>query len=219
MGRSEWVREMRRQAEERYDTLWAPGYGEQWGTYSNATHQEYIRKLLERLPEHGTILDAACGAGRYLPMLLEQGHTVLGIDQSQGMLSRLKAKFPFVQVEKIGLQELHYQEVFDGAICMDAMENVFPEDWLPVLGNFHRSLKPGGTLYFTVEIAEQGEIEAAFHRGIALGLPIVYGEWADGDVYHFYPSIARVREWMREAGFDLSEEGQGDGYWHFILRR
>lgn len=219
MDRSDWIIEQRREAEKRYDTLWAPLYGEKWGVYSNSTHQQFIRKFLSLLPPHSTILDAACGAGRYMSMLVEKGHTVVGVDQSQGMLSRARARFPTVQIEKVGLQEMFYHEVFDGAICMDAMEHVFPEDWIRVLSNLHRALKPQGYLYFTVEIADAIEIEEAFIRGQRLGLPIVYGEWADGEVYHYYPAIERVREWLEQAGFDLMEEGEGDGYHHFVSRK
>jgi cyclopropane fatty-acyl-phospholipid synthase-like methyltransferase len=219
MDRSDWLKEKRHEAEERYDTLWAPLYGEKWGTYSNATHQQFIQKVLGLLPQHSTILDAACGAGRYVLMLLNKGHTVVGTDQSQGMLSRAKAQFPSLQVEKVGLQELAYHEAFDGIICMDAMEHVFPEDWPLVLSNFHRALKSQGYLYFTVEIADENEIEQAFIRGQELGLPIVYGEWADEDVYHYYPSLQQVREWIEQAGLDVTEEGEGDGYHHFVTRK
>jgi cyclopropane fatty-acyl-phospholipid synthase-like methyltransferase len=145
---------MRHEAEEKYDTLWSPLYGEKYGLYGNATHQQFIQKFLGLLLQHANILDAACGAGRYIPMLLEKGHTVIGIDQSQSMLARLKARFPDVQVEKMGLQEMRYREFFDGAVFMDAMEHVCPEDWPVVLGNFHWALKSKGYLYFTVEIAD-----------------------------------------------------------------
>ena len=170
MDRSDWLLEKRRETEERYDTLWAPLYGVKWGVYGNATHQQFIAKFLSLLPQHSIILDAACGAGRYMSMFLEKGYTVVGIDQSQGMLARAKAKFPTVHMEKVGLQEMSYHQVFDGAICMDAMEHIFPENWPLVLGNLHRALKPQGYLYFTVEIADAKEVEAAFIRGQQLGL-------------------------------------------------
>jgi cyclopropane fatty-acyl-phospholipid synthase-like methyltransferase len=219
MDRSDWLQEQRREAEEKYDTLWAPLYDEKWGLYSNRSHQQFIRKFLKLLPKHSTILDAACGAGRYMPMLLKKGHTVIGIDQSQGMLTRAQAKFPTVHVAKIGLQEMSYNAVFDGAICMDAMEHVFPEDWPPVLGNFQQALKPQGYLYFTVEIADESEVEEAFIRGQQAGLPVVYGEWIDREVYHYYPPLEKVREWIQQARFDLTEEGEGDGYHHFLVRK
>ena len=142
MDRKDWLDERQREAEERYDKLWAPLYDEKWGVYSNASHQEFIQKLLRLLPQPGTLLDAACGAGRYMPMLLKKDHTVIGIDQAQGMLTKAKTKFPTVHMEKMGLQEMSFSEIFEGAICMDALEHVCPEDWPLILNNFHRALKP-----------------------------------------------------------------------------
>jgi cyclopropane fatty-acyl-phospholipid synthase-like methyltransferase len=219
MNRSDWLHQMRLDAEEKYDKLWGPDYGEKWGNYSNASHQEFIRKLLSFLEPHSTVLDAACGAGRYMPLLLEKGHIVFGIDQARGMLDSAKKKFPTVQLEKIGLQEMLFVEMFDGAICMDALEHVCPEDWTQILNNFHRALKPQGYLYFTVEIANLGEIEEAFKIAQGLELPVVYGEWVNDDVYHYYPTMDQVREWIGRAGFNLMEEGEGDGYHHFIMRK
>jgi trans-aconitate methyltransferase len=37
-------------------------------------------------------------------LLLEAGHSVVGIDQSAGMLARAREHFPKVRYEKIGLQ-------------------------------------------------------------------------------------------------------------------
>jgi 2-polyprenyl-3-methyl-5-hydroxy-6-metoxy-1,4-benzoquinol methylase len=219
MDRNTWIIQQRREAAERYDTLWAPLYDEQWGTYSNTTHQQFLHQFLRRLPQPSTILDAACGAGRYMAPLLEKGHTVIGIDQAQGMLDRAKAKFPTVHVEKRGLQEMDYAEAFEGAICMDALEHVCPEDWPRILPNFQRALKPNGYLYFTVELATDQDLAEAFRQGQAVGLPIVYGEWINAEVYHYYPALVQVREWLHQAGFEVVEEGEGDGYHHFITRR
>jgi SAM-dependent methyltransferase len=220
MDRTIWLKERRREAEERYDTLWAPFYDKDFGIYPNATHQHFMHEFLDLLPERRVILDAACGTGRYIPLLLEGRHTVIGIDQAQGMLARAKDKFPQVQFEKVGLQEMSYQALFDGAICMDAMEHVCPEDWPLVLDNFHRALKPQGYLYFTVEIAAETEIKAAFDRGRQFGWPVVYGEWPDADeVYHYYPSLEQVREWLRHVGFEVRHEGEADAYQHFIVHK
>jgi hypothetical protein len=42
MDRITWLKEMRRDCEEQYDTRWAPLYGEKWGLYGNTTHQQFI---------------------------------------------------------------------------------------------------------------------------------------------------------------------------------
>jgi cyclopropane fatty-acyl-phospholipid synthase-like methyltransferase len=213
---------MRRDCEEKYDTRWAPLYGEKWGLYSNLTHREFIGEFLGLLPPSSMILDAACGAGRYLPFLLEKEHSLLGIDQSRGMLARAKEKFPDVQFQKLGLQEMAFREAFDGAICVDAMENICPEDWSLVLDNFHRALKPRGYLYFTaetIENADEQEIRQAFERAQGAGLPVVYGEWADEAVYHYHPTNHQVSEWAQQAGFDIIKEANGELYYYHILVR
>ena len=219
MDRASWLREKRREAEKGYDILWSPLYDVEGGNYPNASHQQFIQKFVDLFPQKSLILDAACGTGRYMPLLLEKGHSSIGIDQAQGMLARAKEKFPLVQFEKVGLQEMSFENVFDGAICMDAMEHVCPEDWTLILGNFQRALKRHGYLYFTVELQEEAEVKAAFDEAQQLGLPVVYGEWINEGVYHYYPSLERVREWVQRVGFSILEEGEGDMYHHFLTRK
>lgn len=219
MERTEWLKQMRDQAEALYDRV-SPEYWVKYGLYANATHRQYLQKFLELVTPNSTLLSAACGAGRYDGMLLEAGHSVVGIDQSAGMLARAKERFPEAQYQKLGLQEMDFHEAFDGAICVDAMEHVAPEDWPVILRNFQRALKPDGYLYFTVEVAPEEEVEMAFRQAQELGLPVVPGEWADNDeVYHYYPSMSQVREWLEQTGFALVEEGEGDGYHHFVTRK
>jgi ubiquinone/menaquinone biosynthesis C-methylase UbiE len=220
MDRNSWLKQMRQEAEDSYSEFWASKYDLEGGVYSNASHQQFIRKFLSLLPQPGALLDAACGTGRYTGMLLDAGHTVIGVDQAQGMLDQARTKYPSVHFEKVGLQEMTFQDVFDGAICMDALEHVCPEDWPPILHNFHRALKTSGIFYFTVEIADENDVELAFRQGQELGLPMVHGEWwINTELYHYYPSMAQVRDWLQQAGFEIIEEGEGDGYHHFIARR
>lgn len=222
MDRTTWLREMRRDCEEQYDTIWAPLYGEKAGLYSNITHQQYLQEFLRHLPQSCLVLDAACGAGRYIPSLLKEKHSVIGIDQSQGMLARAKTEFPSVHFEKIGLQEMAYREAFNGAICVDAMENVCPEDWPLVLGNFHRALTQQGCLYFTAETIEntdESEIKQAFEKAQQAGLPVVYGECPDEGVYHYHPTNQQVKEWVQQAGFEILKEGNGEIWYYHILAR
>jgi cyclopropane fatty-acyl-phospholipid synthase-like methyltransferase len=219
MDRISWLREKRREAEEGYDIVWSPRYDFEGGIYPNSSHLQFIQKILQLLPQNSLILDAACGTGRYMPQILEKGHTITGIDQAKGMLTRVKEKFPEVQVEKVGLQEMTFQNTFEGAICMDAMEHVSPEDWPLILSNFQKALKGQGYLYFTVELQDESEVRSAFEQAQAAGLPVVYGEWINDDVYHFYPALEQVRERVQQAGLVILEEGEGDGYHHFLMRK
>jgi SAM-dependent methyltransferase len=178
-----------------------------------------MTEFLERCPSSGLILDAACGTGKYWGLLQERGLKVFGIDQSQGMLEQAKAKFPEVQIIKGGLQEMQYEEVFDGAICMDAMEMVFPEEWQLVMKNLCHAIKPYAFLYFTVEITDELELEKVYKASRQMGLPVKYGEWANDDGYHYYPKIKQVKEWVKHAGFQLIKEDEADDYHHFLVQK
>jgi SAM-dependent methyltransferase len=239
MERAEWLNQMRQKAEVLYDHF-SSLYWVEFGLYANETHRKYLRRFLERVPPHSSLLSAACGAGRYDGMLLEAGHSVLGIDQSDGMLARAREHFPEVTYKKMGLQEMDFREAFDGIICMDAMEHVCPEDWPGILRRFQEALKPGAVLYFTVDLAEADEKEAAYERAKGLGLPVVFGEvadkvdeayeqmralgtvpdeLADAAVYHYHPSREQVRTWVGQAAMAIDDEGTGSGYEHFVVKK
>ena len=113
---------------------------------------------------------------------------------------------------------------FAAAVCLDAMENVPPEDWPLVLANLHGALAPGGHLYLTVEEIAEVEVDRAFQASQAQGLPAVRGEVVEGNVagYHHYPGKERVAGWLRDAGLVPLEEGDTDmgdwGYRHLLVR-
>jgi 2-polyprenyl-3-methyl-5-hydroxy-6-metoxy-1,4-benzoquinol methylase len=245
MDREEWLKKVRAQTETLYDHL-APLYWDRFGFYQNELHIRFIEKFLIQLKQPGRILDAACGAGRYDGILIEAGHQVLGIDQSERMLTRAREhfpqdQFPQLKYKKLPLQELKFNQEYDGVICVDAMEHIFPEDWPAILANFNKALKLGGFLYLTVEMMEEDEVHAAFDLAKLAGLPVVYGEVADkidsaynqvivldwqsitGELageatYHYYPSQKQVRDWIGQAGFEILEEASGNGYAHFLVK-
>jgi 2-polyprenyl-3-methyl-5-hydroxy-6-metoxy-1,4-benzoquinol methylase len=241
MERSEWLKLMQKRAEELYDRF-SPRYWITWGLVVEETHRVYLQKFLERVAPQGAILSAACGAGRFDGFLLEAGHSVVGIDQSAKMLASAKEHFPKVKYKKMALREMNFRESFDGVICMDAMEHICPEDYPGILQGFQKALKPGGVLYFTADREEEPDfdLQMYFEQGKARGLPIVFGEVADEAafkeamameqievpdeltdraVYHYYPPLKKVREWIDQADFAVEEEGAGNGFHHFVVRK
>jgi len=253
MERGEWLKRMRSMAEALYDQC-SPQYWVTFGLSEDDTHQKYLQKFLERVAP-GVLLSAGCGAGRYDGILLEAGHSVVGIDQSAGMLARAREhypeeQFPKLHYEKVGLQEIAltpaYREAFDGIICMDAMEHICPEDYPGILRGFQEALKPGGVLYFTADtmdtaVGDGVDLEVAYERAKAGGLPVVFGEAVDGieeayeqakvlgelmpgdladrAVYHYFPPLEQVQAWIDQAGLAIEEEGAGSAWYHFVARK
>ncbi|HET9556801.1 MAG TPA: hypothetical protein VFS70_06660, partial [Actinomycetota bacterium] len=81
VDRQAWLRERRQTAEERHDTIHAFTYDDQYGEIG-AEHRRFVADLLERCAPGGTVLDAACGTGKYFAMVLDAGRRVVGTDQS-----------------------------------------------------------------------------------------------------------------------------------------
>jgi len=221
VNRSDWLAKQRQAAEEGYDKQESATYVE--AEEIGSTHRRFVAQLIELCPPSGRVLDAACGTGSYFGMILESGRQVVGVDQSGGMLARARTRYPEVDTERVGLQQLDMNAQFDSVMCVDAMEFVFPEDWPLVLANLRRALRPGGHMYLTVELVDEQELEKAFADATARGLPVVQGENVYRGGYHFYPPVPQVVTWVGEAGLQVVEDGHSDhgsyGYYHVLARR
>jgi SAM-dependent methyltransferase len=227
-------------AETLYDRA-APQFWVTYGCYANETHLAYLRQFLQRVAPGGAILSAGCGAGRYDGLLLAAGHPVLGIDQSAGMLACAREHSSQARYDKIGLQEMAFHEEFAGLICIDALEHVSPEDHLLIMRKFWEALIPGGVAYFNVDWLPSAVKQVSYRRARAQGLPVVPGEVADRveeyyaraialngpipdeiaepAVYEYAPSPEQAHEWVIEAGFVIEEEGEGNEFYHFLVRK
>jgi SAM-dependent methyltransferase len=241
MERAEWLKQMRKKTEALYDHF-SPLFWEKYGIHISETHVRFLLKFLRRVTPDGSLLSAGCGAGKYDGILLDAGHSVVGIDLSSGMLARARERFPQIRYEKKGLQEMDFQNEFDGLICIDALEHVFPEDWPVIVCGFREALKPGGVLYFTLDVSATEKLEESYEQAKLKGIPVVYGELAaevdetfekvmameksdvpdelsDKAVYHFYPSVEQVGQWLDQEKFVTEAEDTGIGYRHFLARK
>jgi SAM-dependent methyltransferase len=208
----------RRSSQERFDALHAPTYDRDWGAIS-PSHEAMVRRLMDVTRERGTVLDAACGTGKYWPLVLGSGRTVVGVDQSAGMLRVAAEKHPEVPVARVSLHEIPFDALFDAVMGIDAMEYVGPEDWPVVLARLREAARPGAYLYLTVELLDEDEVRRDFERARSLGEPVVPGESFDGVGYHHYPEPAAIHRWLDDAGLERIDEGDADEYRHLLLRR
>lgn len=218
MERRQWIIEKRKKAEERYDTIFSCDYDEKWG-YVEKKHERMVKEFIELIPDRGYVLDAACGTGKYWYLLNKHDLIVKGVDQSSEMLSKAKSKCEKYEIDKIGLQEIDYVDMYDGIMCVDAMENVFPEDWVKVIKNFYKALKKKGILYFTVETISIEEKDEAFAIGKKQGLPVIYGEVAHEGGYHYYPEIEYVKNILENQCLTIVKEDVSEGYYHFLVQK
>jgi len=126
--------------------------------FTQATEQE-VAFLIEqlKLPKCASILDVGCGTGRHSVALAQHGFDVTGIDLSDEMLAKARARATASNTSVTFLQcdaaTYVSEPVFDAAIglCEGAMgllgqgDDPIERD-LTVLRNIHAALKPGGQL-------------------------------------------------------------------------
>ncbi|MEJ8569887.1 class I SAM-dependent methyltransferase [Microbaculum marinum] len=124
-----------------------------------------LHALIAGLPP-GTVLDAACGTGRYSAHLVESDHDVVGIDNSEAMLARARVKLPQATFRLGELTDLPLDDAsVDAVVC--ALALVHLPDVAPAITEFARVLRPGGSLFisdvhpFLITLGWRAQVPAA----------------------------------------------------------
>ena len=140
-------------AQKAYDAL-AEAYAERIDT---KPHNAYYERpaTLSLLPEVNgkRILDAGCGPGVYAEWLVLHGADVVAMDANTKMVALAKQRLgEKVQVLQANLESpLDFLAEASFDVVVSALVMDYVKDWEPVLCEFHRVLKPGGCLVFSME--------------------------------------------------------------------
>jgi 2-polyprenyl-3-methyl-5-hydroxy-6-metoxy-1,4-benzoquinol methylase len=101
--RAAWLYELRRENERQEDV--ADTANEPYWQENDDTHRDLVDRFLSMLPPGGSVLDAACGIGRYVGTILASGRSVTAVDSSVASLAKTQRSFPDAVTEKHDLQE------------------------------------------------------------------------------------------------------------------
>jgi ubiquinone/menaquinone biosynthesis C-methylase UbiE len=109
--------------------------------------EKALRPLLAGLPP-GDALDVACGTGRVTQILVELGHRVVGVDPSEAMLERARAKGSSATFRAGSFDSLPAGNAsVDLVTCMLALTHV--TDLAAPFREFARVVRPGGVVVTT----------------------------------------------------------------------
>lgn len=156
--------------------------------------EQLVRNALKVAGEPGLLLDVACGAGRFWPVLAEHGNRViLASDPSQDMLDHARTHHPQQLLQRIKTFQSSAFTIglsanaVDCMICMQLFQHIAsPEHRLAMLGEFHRVSRD------TVIVAVR--LQSRFGRRPSA---------ADGAQPEPLASKALVEAEFRQAGFSL----------------
>lgn len=106
--------------------------------------------LLSMLPKDAPILDAGCGAGRWLLYLRGKGFRVTGLDRSLEGLSRAHAYDPALPLVTGDVARKPFADARFAAIISSGVVEHFEEGPGSALQEAWRTLAPGGRLFVAV---------------------------------------------------------------------
>lgn len=106
--------------------------------------------FLEYLSKKDKIVDAGCGFAKWVIYLHRRAYNIVGIDNNELALSKLKAFDSTLQVEMGDILNIKYPDnYFDAYISMGVVEH-FEQGPQAPLNEAYRLLKPGGLIFVSV---------------------------------------------------------------------
>jgi ubiquinone/menaquinone biosynthesis C-methylase UbiE len=138
-----WTAVPRREVSEGYPE-WAPSYDLPGRNPILHLEGPFTATLFSRI-EPGRALDAACGTGRQSAVLAGLGNDVVGVDATEAMLERARARVPAADFLHGMLTELPVETgSFDLAVCSLALTHL--ADPAPAIRELARAVRPGGRI-------------------------------------------------------------------------
>lgn len=101
----------------------------------------WLRRWAHLLRPGGSVLDVACGHGRHLRWLAQQGHVVTGVDRSPQALAALQGLARLVLADLENGPWPFADELFDAVLVTNYL-------WRPLLPLLTASLAPAGVLIY-----------------------------------------------------------------------
>ena len=197
-------------AQQAYDVL-AEAYA---ALVDTKPHNAYYERpaTLSLLPDvkGKRVLDAGCGPGVYAEWLVSHGAEVVAFDANKKMVmlakQRLRKKAQIVQANLEQPLAFLTDGSFDLVVSPLVMDYV--KDWAKAFGEFHRVLRAGGHLVFSIE-HPQAKYDAHRVSSNYFEVELVEYEWRGFGVAVQVPSyrrpLAEVINPLVRAGFILEQ--------------
>lgn len=136
--------------EKAYD-LWAQKYDAQPDNLMLALDEDLFSKLLKHVDiTNKIVIDVGCGTGRHWPKILKNDPAkLIGYDVSDGMLQKLKAKFPLATVYKLTDNKLINNPIDSADLVISTLTVAHIDDLKNALAAWNRVLKVGGNIIIT----------------------------------------------------------------------
>lgn len=157
--------------------------------------QELLDKfLLMTTSANPNILDIGCGNGKDTQYLKQKGAVPISIDISSGMLEEARKRLTQDIFCRMDMRDLGFSdEAFDGAWANGCVYHVPKTDFVQVLREVWRVLRPSGTFSFNFKI------------GVGEKLEKTPRSFAEGPRFYAYYKNKEMTDFLRRTGFEIIE--------------
>ena len=168
----------------------------------------WLERFLALLPQHTQILDLGCGSGKPIAQyLIEQRHTITGVDSSDVMLDLAQDYFPNHTWIHADMRNVELQQRFDGILAWDSFFHLTQHDQRCMFQQFSKFAKQGTALIFTTGPS----------HGEAIG--DLFGE----ALYHSSLSPEEYRQLLKKYDFEevlmISEDAECAGHTVWLAQK
>jgi SAM-dependent methyltransferase len=118
---------------------------------SRALHERHwLDRFRGFIPQGGSVLDLGCGSGEPIARyLIENGHSVTGIDSSPSLIGLCEKRFPEHCWQVADMRTLSLAEKFHGIIAWNSFFHLNHTAQRAMFPIFRRHAAPGSPLMFT----------------------------------------------------------------------
>ncbi len=178
----EWNIKTHNQIAQKYERM----HGEIYNDLEQARLKSELQSALLNIRTSNPIklaLDFGCGAGNLSRQLSSLGCDVLAGDISQGFLDLVASRSYQTKVETIKLNGIDLSNITDESVDMVATYSVLHHvpDYLGILKEFMRVLRPGGIIFIDHELSEEFWLKSHIYRNFELeikkNMPINYQKY------------------------------------------
>lgn len=142
-------------------------------------------KFKQYVKPNGKVLDVGCGSGRDSKQFIEDGYWIEAMDASEE-ICKYASKYIGQQVKCQRIEEITYENEFDGIWACASLLHVAKEEMPAVIEKLYRALKKNGILYASFKLG-RGE------------------RFADGRFFNDYTEKEITEIFFEQKGFEIKE--------------
>ena len=112
--------------------------------------KEWLDLFLSLIPVHSTLLDLGCGSGKPIAdYLIQQGHTLIGVDSSDVMIAMAQKNFPKQTWVQADMRTVELDQKFNAILAWDSFFHLTPDDQRQIFAQFAQFSVTNTALMFT----------------------------------------------------------------------